>query len=215
MNLVLIRHGQTDWNSEGRFQGRIDVPLNEVGSQEALALASRLRDVNVDLIVSSPLSRALKTAEALAQLNVGMPDLEVWEDLAEISHGDWEGLLCEEVLAKWPDLLRLWRIRPSEVTMPNGENLDQVAQRANRAIGAAKDRLSSKDGTVCLVTHDAVIKVILCNVLQAPLDSFWRFIIPNASLTVVRFIEGIPKLALLGDSNHLNRGFVFSEQRGL
>ncbi|MCX7828304.1 MAG: histidine phosphatase family protein [Thermanaerothrix sp.] len=214
MNLILIRHGQTDWNREGRFQGRMDVPLNETGTLEAAALASRLKDVSVDWIVSSPLSRAMKTAEAITQFNMDMPDVEVCADLVEISHGDWEGLLFEEVLDKWPDLLRLWRNRPSEVTMPNGENLHQVAQRAIKAIKAIRERVSNGQ-TVCVVTHDAVIKAILCDILQAPLDSFWRFIIPNASLTVIKFIENIPKLALLGDSNHLNKGFIFSEQKGL
>ena len=214
MRLLLVRHGQTDWNREGRFQGRMDVPLNETGRREARAVASRLAQIRLDRVISSPLSRALETAKAIAEANLSGPQVDVLDPLTEISHGEWEGLLCDQVMELWPKMLKLWREEPTKVRMPNGEDLFDVASRVRMALDRIMEDFKG-DQTVCVVSHDAVIKVILCSLTEAPLDSFWRFIVPNASLSAAILGGPVPKVVLVGDRCHLGADISFSEQRGL
>jgi len=116
--IFLVRHGETDWNREGRFQGRRDIPLNDLGRGQARSAAGALLRASVDRVVSSPLSRAAGTAEAAASL-LGL-GIETHPGLIEIDHGLWEGHTAGEVEGLWPGMLSLWHSRPEEVTMPGG-----------------------------------------------------------------------------------------------
>ena len=109
MRLFLVRHGETDWNREGRFQGQQDTPLNDRGRGQARGVAERLRGHRFDAVVSSPLSRALDTARAI-QTAAGRTDPVILEEgITEIHHGDWEGRLASEVRSLWPDLFLVIR----------------------------------------------------------------------------------------------------------
>ncbi|MDL2263106.1 histidine phosphatase family protein [Synergistaceae bacterium OttesenSCG-928-I11] len=214
MRLFIVRHGETDWNREGRFQGQQDTDLTEYGLSQADKVADFLRGHKFDAVVSSPLKRARVTAEKIAAA-AGCEAFETTEALTEINHGDWEGLLANEVRAKWPRIIDLWHTSPHTVIMPGdgGESLRSVQLRAVKAV----DEISARyDGDVLVASHDAVIKVLLCHFLDAPLSSFWRFQIANCSLTVAELRVGQPaRISLMGDAHFLGIGFDLPEQKGL
>src|SRR5690349_17933268 len=103
MRLILVRHGESEWNRTGRYQGQEDAPLSELGLRQADALANRLKNESLDAIYTSPLQRALRTAEAIARFHPQVPFRED-KALYEIHHGVWQGLLASEVRERYPDL---------------------------------------------------------------------------------------------------------------
>lgn len=154
--LILIRHGETDWNVEGRYQGQADPPLNERGMAQAHELVAQLRDGGPDLLYSSPLRRAWQTAEILAEA-LNLP-LRSEPRLMEIHQGDWQGRLRSEIEAAYPELFRRWETEPWEVTPPNGESLAQVQTRVYSALD---DILARHRGRcIGLVTHRIPIVLI-------------------------------------------------------
>ena len=185
MKILLARHGETAWNAEGRYQGQEDIPLSEVGEAQARSLGDRLRHVHIDRAVASPLKRALRTAElALGDERLGR--LTTDAGLMEIAHGTWEGLLAAEIRERDPDRLHAWRHAPHEVLMPEGESLQHVLDRAWPALARATDALA-EDGTLLVVAHDAVNRVLLCKVLGLPLSRLWTF---RQAPTTLNLLEG-------------------------
>ena len=185
MRVLLVRHGETAWNAEGRYQGQSDIALSPVGEAQAQALGARLRDVRIDRAVVSPLSRALRTAElALGEARAAM--LSTDAGFQEIAHGDWEGLLTHEIHARDGERLRAWREAPHEVLMPQGESLQHVQDRAWPALAHACDGLAADD-SLLVVAHDAVNRVLLCRILGLPLANLWRF---RQAPTTLNLLEG-------------------------
>ncbi len=214
MRFFVIRHGETAWNVEGRFQGQMDTDLNAKGLEQAELVAERLAGHCFEAIVTSPLSRAKVTAEKIAE-RTACSEFILDNGFTEINHGDWEGCLADEISAKWPEILKEWHNKPETVKMPGcmGETLDDVQKRTVRAADAIAKKYS---GDVLLASHDAVIKVLLCHWLGAPLSSFWRFQIPNCSITVVEAVPGkAPRMLLMGDAAHIGNAFDRPEQKGL
>jgi len=185
MRILLARHGETAWNAEGRYQGQEDIPLSPVGEAQARALGERLRGVRIDRAVASPLSRALRTAElALGEERAAL--LTTDDGFKEIAHGEWEGLLAQEIHTRDPERLRAWRETPHEVLMPQGESLQHVLDRAWPALQRACAGLDS-DETLLIVAHDAVNRVLLCRVLGLPLQRLWSF---RQAPTTLNLLEG-------------------------
>ncbi|MDR1076693.1 MAG: histidine phosphatase family protein [Xanthomonadaceae bacterium] len=183
MRILLARHGETPWNAEGRYQGQIDIPLSPTGEAQARALGERLRDVRIDRAVASPLSRARNTAEfALGQDRASILTTDI--DLQEIAHGEWEGLLANEIREKDPVRLNAWREEPETVLMPGGESLRQVLERSWRGLTRAMEGM--QDGhTLLVVAHDAVNRVLLCRILGIPLSRVWGFRQAPATLNLL------------------------------
>lgn len=184
MKILLARHGETPWNAEGRYQGQEDIALSPVGEAQALALSLRLRDVAITRAVASPLSRARRTAEIALGGRASMLSLDA--GLAEIAHGEWEGLLAAEIRKRDGERLAAWRDAPHEVLMPGGESLQHVVDRAWPAFARACEGLGADD-TLLLVAHDAVNRVLLCRVLGLPLANLWRF---RQAPTTLNLLEG-------------------------
>lgn len=185
MRILLVRHGETTWNAEGRYQGQSDIALSPVGEAQALALGVRLRGVRIDRAVASPLCRALRTAElALGEERVAM--LTTDAGFQEIAHGEWEGLLASEIRARDGERLRAWRDAPHEVLMPQGESLQHVLDRAWPALARACEGLAADD-TLLVVAHDAVNRVLLCRILGLPLSRLWSF---RQAPTTLNLLEG-------------------------
>ena len=183
MRILLARHGETDWNREGRYQGQEDIPLSETGVKQAQRLGERLRDVRIDRAVAAPLGRAYETARrALGDARADM--LEVDQDLMEIAHGEWEGKLAGEIRESDPERLAAWRDTPDKVQMPGGESLKKVLERAWPAFARACDGLGAED-TLLVVSHDAVNRVLLCRVLGLPLFRLWTFRQAPATLNLL------------------------------
>ena len=202
MRVLLARHGETPWNAEGRYQGQRDIALSATGEGQARALGERLRKLPITRAVASPLSRARRTAElALGEARAGLLTLD--PGLAEIAHGDWEGLLASEIRARDPERLRAWRESPATVQMPGGgESLGQVLERAWPAFAAACEGLGEAD-TLLVVAHDAVNRVLLCRILGLPLARLWSF---RQAPTTLNLLEGASVDALevvrLNDCQH-------------
>ncbi len=213
MRLFVIRHGETAWNVEGRFQGQRDTELNERGRAQAATLRSRLATHPFAAVVSSPLKRASETAK----IALGRGADHLLEAFTEIHHGDWEGRLADDVRATWPDLLHTWHTAPDRVRMPGegGETLLDVQTRALTGIAMIKGIVPGA-GDVFLATHDAVIKTLLCACTDAPLSSFWLFQVPNCSICILEFPpDKLPRLLLMGDIAHLDNPFDAPVQKGL
>jgi len=147
---VFVRHGVTNWNHEGRFQGQLDIPLNNEGSRQARVLKEHLPQHRFDCIYTSPLRRALETARVIAG---NLPVVMDWR-LAEIDHGDWQGKTKEEIATHWPDLWDRWEKDPLQVTPTSGESPEQVRQRVD-------DFLRSVTAEIVLcVSHGVVIQTV-------------------------------------------------------
>ncbi len=152
--LLLIRHGQSSWNAQGRWQGWADPPLSDIGEAQAVAAAERLRGEGLTKVVSSDLQRARRTAELIAE-RLGLPLLDPVPDLRERDIGDWSGLTTVEIEQGWPGWLALWRAGELE-RPPQGEAHHELGAR----VVAALERLAELDGCILVVTHGGVIHLV-------------------------------------------------------
>ena len=181
--LILVRHGETDWNKAGRFQGQIDIPLNDNGRTQAAAARDFLRDVHIDRAWSSTLSRPTETAEIILQAHDGVPLTQI-DGLVEIGHGVWEGKLESEIRDDWSELLDTWKSAPETVQMPEGETIQDVWARSVESWNAISTGLKD-DETALVVAHDAVNKTILCDLLGLTPADIWAVKQGNGGVTVV------------------------------
>jgi probable phosphoglycerate mutase len=184
MNILLVRHGETPWNREGRYQGRTDIPLSETGQAQVRGLGERLAHVPIHRAYASPLSRAKNTAEAI----LAGREVPLWLEagLLEISHGEWEGKLATDVELSHAEMFGVWRTSPGRHSAagPGAETLGDVETRAWPVLEKACRDLGEND-TALIAAHDAVNRVILCRVLGLPLERVWSFRQAPASLNVL------------------------------
>jgi phosphoserine phosphatase len=216
MKILLARHGETPWNAEGRYQGQIDIALSDNGIRQATLLGERLQSLSITKAVASPLSRARVTAElALGEKRATM--LQFDDGLKEIAHGDWEGLLASEIRERDPERLLAWRETPESVLMPGpgGESLQMVFDRAWPAFARACAALNDDD-TLLIVAHDAVNRVLLCNILGLSLSKLWSF---RQAPTTLNLLEGHSvdtlEVVRLNDCNHHTALFGEAVHRAL
>jgi probable phosphoglycerate mutase len=177
----LVRHGQTDWNLEGRFQGQLDVPLNEVGMDQVRLLADKLAGKSFDALYASDLMRARQTAEILAS-RVNLP-IKFDRRLREISQGEVEGLLLSEIKAKHAEFLDERATDPVNARMPGGETVGEVAVRFKEAIDEIANNHQGE--TVLVASHGLAIGTILCLAYGYPLNSVYSHIQENATAEVI------------------------------
>ncbi|WP_115080747.1 histidine phosphatase family protein [Synechococcus sp. N32] len=181
--LILVRHGETDWNKAGRFQGQIDIPLNENGRSQAAAARDFLKDIPIDRAWSSTLSRPTETAQIILEAHPDVPLTQI-DGLVEIGHGVWEGKLESEIREDWSELLDTWKRAPETVQMPEGETIQDVWARSVRSWGEIAGELTPEE-TVLVVAHDAVNKTILCDLLGLTPADIWAVKQGNGGVTVV------------------------------
>ena len=198
MRLILARHGETAWNREGRNQGRSPTGLNAEGIRQARNLARALQKYPISAVYSSPLPRAVQTAEAVGRA-LSLP-VTPMDDLMEMDLGSLDGLTNQEMRCQFPDLLDLWRKDPSSVQMPGGESLRDAQQRAWRAL--EEIRQETPEGHAVAVTHNFVIGVIVLRVLGLPLAAFQRIRIELGSLTILEHSRDRWRLISLNETLH-------------
>ncbi len=181
--IILVRHGETDWNKQGRFQGQIDIPLNQNGKDQAQAASEFLKNVSIQKAFSSSLSRPIETAQIILKEH---PEIKISlkDKLKEIGHGKWEGKLESEIESDWPDLLQEWKSFPEKVQMPEGENIKQVSIRSITGWKEICNDLEN-DETALVVAHDAVNKTILCHLLGLMPSNIWMIKQGNGGITVI------------------------------
>ena len=199
-NVLLVRHGQTAANVEALYSGWSEAALNGVGREQVRRLAEKLASVPIRAVYSSPLRRTHATAVAVAEPH-GL-DVSTVRDLIEINLGDWEGLYSHEIRQRWPDLWKQSQTDPSELALPNGETFGQVAYRAVRAF---QEVAAASEGChAVIVTHDAIVRILVAHVLGVPNSIYRRLEIQNASLTWIRITDGRRQLVALNDTSHLD-----------
>ena len=181
MRIVLVRHGETSWNQEGRFQGQNSIELNAVGLRQAQDVAAAMRTACPGAIYSSPLARALQTAEVIGQVQ-SLPVTQM-NGLKELNLGRAEGLNNVQMQDLYPDLMRRWRTDPAGVRMPDGESLYELQARARRAVERIKSGHPRE--TAIAVSHNFAIGAVVCEVLDLPLCRFHRIKLDLGSLTTL------------------------------
>jgi broad specificity phosphatase PhoE len=200
--LLLVRHGVTDWNREGRFQGHLDPPLSDDGHAEASLLGVRLaRDPRLrpERILSSSLARAMQTADVIGK-RVGVP-VEADARLIEIGQGEWEGRTHSELATSDPHRYAAWRDDAGVRQPPGGEAIEAATAR----IGAVLDELRPGRGAwpVCIVSHGGSLRILARELLRAPASAAWALDVDNASLSVCTAGDGGWRLERWNDTLHL------------
>ena len=198
--IIFVRHGQTEWNKLGRYQGQANVPLSEVGRKQAAALAAKFPIENVDVIYSSDLDRARETAETFAR-NFG---LEVHPDTAfrEIFFGDWEGLTYDQICEGWPNMMDKFFTDPDKMRMPNGEGFQDVQ---DRAVQRLKEIIAENEGkTIAIAAHGGVIRTMLVWILHMDLKYMWTLRQDNTAVNVIDYRDGVFTVRTINDIHHLD-----------
>lgn len=185
LDLLFVRHGQTDWNPIGRVMGRSDIPLNTVGIRQGENTRDWLKKIEVHAIYSSPMTRALQTAEILAKAHAGLKIIPE-EGIAEIDYGDWVGTTFKEIEKNHNTEYNNYRFKASKMKIPGGEAVADVQKRSVGAI--ERIRKKHRDGErVLVVSHADVIKAMLLHYLGLPLDHLQLLGCDNGSLSIFRF----------------------------
>jgi len=200
---VLVRHGQTEWNRIERFRGRADVPLNATGLAQAAAVGQRIAAAwRPAAIYSSPLSRAVQTAEAIAcHFDQGV---QILPGLLDIDYGQWQGLTSDEARRRWPELVNAWYSAPHTVHIPGGETLAEVRARGLTAVRELACRHEGQ--TIVLVGHTVINRAILLAVLGLGNDRFWRLRQEPCAINVFEIERDDFTLVSLNDTCHLITG---------
>lgn len=200
--MFLVRHGETIWNNELRYQGHTDVPLNAAGREQATKLADRLKGEKIDYFYASDLSRAMETAQIIAKPH-GKTVTGV-ELLRETRFGVWEGLKFTEIQEKYPTIWNQWKVDPRGTLIPEGEYLDEVAVRVMQGIKQIITR--HPDDSVLVVAHGGTIRLILAEFLEMDIRNLWRIRQDNTALNVIDIYGDRPIVAVINDVHHLGKG---------
>ena len=200
MDLLLIRHGENEYTRTGKLAGQIaGVHLNAAGQAQAQALVARLAEAPIKAIYSSPLDRALETAQPLAEAR--KLEARICEGLREVDFGQWTGKSLRRLART-----KLWREvqrQPSRVQFPEGETFLAAQMRAVQ--GVEQIAAAHPKSLVAAVTHADVIKLVVAHYLGQPLDLFQRLVIGTASVTLLHLGQGQPALVKLNDTGALDR----------
>ena len=198
--VLFARHGTTDWNSQYRYQGKADIPLNETGRKEAMLLAQRLRSWMPCRVYTSPLARAAETARIIAASMDSRPHVNYVDDLVEMDFGDWESHSMYDIARKDPELFAAWRADPSTVAAPGGEAFETVLSRVRSALG---NIFEESDEDLLVVFHGGTIRAALCFLFNMPPSVVWRLRMGNCSLTGIEMRDDTCYLAFFNDVSHL------------
>ena len=200
MRLVLVRHGETRLNKDGRILGVGDEPLNSTGREQARSISEELRcDLPFELY-TSPVIRAWETAQTLSA-SLDVPAVSLAE-LSEADAGDLEGLTGREMRDRYPEFAQRWDQDASTARMPGGESLSEVQERAWSAIEALLN--DHPDETVVAVTHNFTIQTIVCRVLDMPLRNFQRLRHDVGSITRLELTDSRQTVVSLNQTSHLS-----------
>ncbi len=200
--ILLIRHCEAAGNTVGVFQGRIDTDISPNGEKQLELLALRCRNMKIDAMVTSPLLRAVRTAEAVNQYH-RLP-LETEPLLAEIDAGAFEGVKWEELPLRFPEATRQWYEEPWNFQAPGGESMRQVYERVWKGILQVVER--HRGQTVCVASHGCAIRNLLCRAKGLPIERIGEIPwLDNTALSVLEFSgESCVGVPLMGDASHLS-----------
>ena len=201
MKFFVVRHGETDWNKLGRFQGHTDISLNDRGLSQASETAVASEDWGYTAIYSSPLVRTVQVAEEIAKVTPMLVSQE--PGLKELNLGDLEGVTGEEMRNDWPALFAAWRTDPEKMSMPNGESLGELRDRTWQVILDIEQKHSSDDSIV-VISHNFAIRSIVNELLGMPLAYFHRMSLNLASVCTFDSDERGRRLTGYNSTSHLS-----------
>jgi probable phosphoglycerate mutase len=198
-DFLFIRHGETDWNRQQRFQGQIDVPLNEAGQRQARRLGERLATEPADHLISSDLQRAQQTAAPLAA--AWQAPATLVPGLREQRFGVLEGLDVPTIQTRHPDLWTQWLEHPADFALPGGESLRQFHARVIAAVKALAEAHPGR--RLAAVTHGGVLDMLWRTAHGLALDGLRTCDIPNTGLNHLRWHQGTLDIVRWADASHL------------
>ena len=197
----LVRHGETEWNAENRLCGQSDVPLSEAGRQQAKKLAERLKSIPFEGLYSSPLRRALETANLISQV-IGLEPI-VDERLIELGYGEWEGKTLAEVEKNDPKTFRAWDADPGEVAPPGGESGLEAQQRVVPFLDFLAARHRQRH--VAVVFHKTVCRLAVCHILGMSASEYRRrLVMGDCALNIIQPQDNGWQLVTFNDTSHLS-----------
>ena len=203
MKLHLVRHGETEWNKLGRFQGQQDIALNPRGLAQAKETARAMADDGVIALYSSPLQRTMQVANEISRLTsvpvVPLPGVK------ELNLGELEGVTGEEMRTIWPDVYSAWSQDPGTLSMPKGESLSQLQDRAWRSLQEV-EKAHSGDDVIVVVSHNFAIRTMIHKVLGLPLTNFHRLSLDLSSVSTVEYTSRGRRLTCYNFTGHLSPG---------
>ncbi|MBO4401675.1 MAG: histidine phosphatase family protein [Selenomonadaceae bacterium] len=211
MKIMLVRHGETFWNANGRIQGRSDIELSPTGIEQAKILAKFCPFEKVDAVYSSDLKRAKVTAEILAE-KFGL-SVELVPELREVSFGDWEGNNFKNLQETEPENVEKFFQRPDELRISNGETFAEMQARAMaglKKIIAA--HASDENSQIIVAAHGAVNRAILCSILEIPIRKMWVLSQFNTAVNILRVDDGFFTVDLINGTAHLERAQIVNRQ---
>jgi len=193
--ILLVRHGDTAYNIGSVFRGTLDVPLNDTGREQARLTGLELSGTEINHIASSPLSRALDTARAIAehQHTASKPVIE--PAFTDLNFGDWQGHPKDEIAASYPELFEQWMREPHKVRFPGGETLADASARASRALNRLIREFPGK--TVAIVSHRVIIKLLILHMLGLPESDFWRIHVDTCGITTFDYAHNTHQFILI------------------
>ena len=198
--VILVRHGQTLWNLEMKYQGHCDVALTEKGVEQAKLAAKRLAGEEISAVYASDLSRAFKTAECIAEkhnlLVTAIPSLR------EINFGEWEGLTFDKINNQWTEAMSKLFTHPDEIVIPGGETFREVKERATSALAKLVERHPHQ--TIVVVSHGGTIRTLLCAALNIHLNHLWNIKQDNTAINILEYYDDRVMVALVNDVHHLD-----------
>ena len=203
MKFFLVRHGETEWNKLGRFQGQYDTELNAAGLEQAGVIAQAARDWGLSAIYASPLTRTMQVAGEIGEA-VGLT-VSAREGLMELGLGELEGVTGEEMRAGWPHVFNTWNNSPELVVMPGGESLGTLEERSWKVILELQESHGPEDN-LAIISHNFTIRAICGKVLGLPLANFHRLRLALGSVSIFEIDTRGPHLLTYNSTCHLQQG---------
>ncbi|MBT9164000.1 MAG: Phosphoserine phosphatase 1 [Chloroflexi bacterium] len=201
--LILVRHGETEWNRSLRYQGHSDIHLNDNGTEQAAMVSDRLASERIDVIYSSDLSRSHETARSIASMH-GMVEIRQSPLLREMNFGQAEGMTFDEIKERYPRIagdLQAWRTRSPETRIPDGESIAELGARVAQFTEELKGH--EPEETVLVVAHGGSLQVLICLLLGIGLEHWWQVRLSNASITIMETSPYGAAFIVLNDTCHL------------
>ncbi len=197
--LILIRHGETKWNKLKKYQGHMDIELNDWGRKQSEEAAKELANLEVDYFASSDLKRAKETAEIIAAFHDN--NVSEYKELREMNFGDWEGKRFQEIQNENPLDFQKWIKDPVKYSPPSGESLEEFQERV--LIGFNKI-LQKETKRNVIITHGGVIMIYLASILELSLINYRKFEVANTGITKIDIYDNNYVLKLFNSQSHLN-----------
>ncbi len=202
--LILVRHGQTDYNFQRRYQGQTDNPLNETGLGQAEAVRRHLATFKFDAAYASNLIRAQRTAEIILQDHPSGLTPTPLPLLREASGGQFEGLTWEEITAHFPEEAALWQANKIWHSPPGGETMTELVERVRQALDQIVTEQPGEDRNVLVVAHGGIFGILLCYLMGMDLNRIWQWRIDTCSVTILDLYKEGAILSLFNDTAHLD-----------